>query len=382
MVVRRSGPRRPPSPAQTPWRPGPAHRHPAPRHPLLPPAGQASITAPERPPSRLLRAPPLSSLGLPHLHSPGSPLLDKVTSAHSGARGFHRGGSHRRPPGQGGAKGREPGRPGGGPVRELQNPGRLAGPGTARKAWWRRGGEGLGWDLNARPQVPSGAGVGLGGQNQNIEAAAQKRNPYLETGAPRHPVSLRPTTGEGPAVRGSRPGVPSPLEGCPAHVPAPVTRRAASPPPHPVWYLHLSHICKLLSCPRLVTAEPSATDLAPLIFPPKSILYFPLIIPWLLSELSLLPRLLQANACLSATAPPPTQNRGPKGMVNIWGGGLDFQHCQPPTWGAKARKCTHPLRLLENTQHSEPSPPSGSLSSSCLPTSIHLGWFQDPKPAP
>lgn len=130
----------PPSPAQAPWRPGPAHRHPAPRHPLLPPAGQASITAPERPPSRLLRAPPLSSLGLPHLHSPGSPLLDKVTSAHSGARGFHRGGSHRRPPGQGGARGREPGRPGGGPVRELQNSGRLAGPGTARKAWWRRGG--------------------------------------------------------------------------------------------------------------------------------------------------------------------------------------------------------------------------------------------------
>lgn len=161
--------------------------------------------------------------------------------------------------------------------------------------------------------------------------------------APRHPVSLRPTAGEGPAVRCSRPGVPSPLEGCPARVPAPVTRRAASPPPHPVWYLHLSHICKLLSCPRLVTAEPSATDLAPLIFPPKSILYFPLIIPWLLSELSLLPRLLQANACLSATAPPPTQNGGPKGMVNIWGGGLDFQHCLPPTWGAKARKCTHPL---------------------------------------
>lgn len=79
----------------------PGHPHPAPpapRRPLLPPAGQASITAPERPPSRLLRAPPLSSLGLPHLHSPGSRLLGKVTSAHSDARGFHHGGSHRRPP--------------------------------------------------------------------------------------------------------------------------------------------------------------------------------------------------------------------------------------------------------------------------------------------
>lgn len=51
-----------------------------------------------RPPSRLLRAPPLSSLGLPHLHSPGSRLLGKVTSAHSRARGFHRGGRHRLPP--------------------------------------------------------------------------------------------------------------------------------------------------------------------------------------------------------------------------------------------------------------------------------------------
>lgn len=75
--------------AQSAARRGPHPQPSAPCRPLLPPAGQASIKAPERPPSGFLRAPPPSSLGLPHLHSPGSRLLGKVTSAHSTARGFH-----------------------------------------------------------------------------------------------------------------------------------------------------------------------------------------------------------------------------------------------------------------------------------------------------
>lgn len=225
------------------------------------------------------------------MHSLGSRLLGKVTSAHSGAGGFHRGGSRCCPPpsrprrGEG-ARGWTARR---GPGRGLRNPRRLAGRGAAGKAWCA---EGFAWDLNPRPQVPSGARVGLGGKHQAREAAPQKRNPCSEPGVPRYPVSLplhlhwRGALCMGQSPKGLQPswGLPSP----PPCSPGPP---AASPPP--VWYLHLSHICKLLSCPRLVTAEPSATDLAPLIFPPKSILHFPLIIPWLLSELSLLPRLLQ-----------------------------------------------------------------------------------------
>lgn len=77
----RTAPNQLPAPCHAPAHP-PRGKHPSPR------AGPSSPPSP--------RAPHLCSLGLPHLHSLGSRLLGKVTSAHSGARGFLGGGGPRR----------------------------------------------------------------------------------------------------------------------------------------------------------------------------------------------------------------------------------------------------------------------------------------------
>lgn len=58
---------------------------------------------------------------------------------------------------------------------------------------------------------------------------------------------------------------------------------------------------------------------------------------------------------------------------------MDFQRCRALGLGARARRADT-LSPFWKTQHSEPS--GASLSPSCLPTPIYLGWFQDPKPAP
>ena len=132
---------------------------------------------------------------------------------------------------------------------------------------------------------PHGAGVGRRGQHRPAKLRPRNGTPAWNPGLPDTPFAPpAPLLERSQPYRAVAQG-PQPFRGPPQPPsPALLARRAASPPP--VWYLHLSHICKLLSCPRLVTAEPSAMDLAPLIFPPKSILHFPLIIPWLLSELS------------------------------------------------------------------------------------------------
>lgn len=190
-----------------------------------------------------------------------------------------------------------------------------------------------------------------------------------------------PSPWRGASRTGQSPKGPQPSRGRPAPVPAPLARRAAAPPP--AWYLHLSHICKLLSCPRLVTAEPSATDLAPLIFPPKSILHFPLIIRWLLSELSLLPGLLQPKPVSLERLPlqPKPLSQGHGEHLGVGWGLFSAASLWP---GSHGKKCRHPLPLWKT----EPSEPSFLPSTphpplfSCLPTLIHLRWFQDPKPAP
>ena len=186
------------------------------------------------------------------------------------------------------------------------------------------------------------------------EAVPPKWNPCWEPGLPDTPVCLRCIpTGEEPALYGAIARVSPALPGAsPAPQPRSPGRRTAAPPP--VWYLHLSHICKLLSCPRLVTAEPSATDLAPLIFPPKSILHFPLIIPWLLSELSRC-CLGGCSLCLSFWNCSPSDSKWvSQGHSEHLGGGLDFQCCQPwPGGWEPGKNCWHPSLFWKT--HSEAS---------------------------
>lgn len=266
------------------------------------------------------RAPHLCSLGLPHLHSLGSRLFGKVTSAHSGARGFLGGGGPRRMHRRGrlrpsaraptarrgrlekaaGATGQVGGirgspRPAPGAVRTWGGIRTL----DLRASEW----EARKWGV----QLRCASGV-CRGSHQAGHGTSKTEPDFLE------PEAIQ-TCWRGSLLVGSSPRGPQTFPGVPMQPlgPSAPARRAAAPPP--VWYLHLSHICKLLSCPRLVTAEPSATDLAPLIFPPKSILHFPLIIPWLRSELSL----RQPGPARLWHRAPSGPTDCPKGMVNLWG---------------------------------------------------------------
>lgn len=199
--------------ASGPGPPAPRGPHPpprAPRRPLLPPAGQASITAPERPPSRLLRAPRLSSLGLPHLHSLGSRLLGKVTSAHSR--------SQRLPPrretpppaarrGRGGPRGRKPGRQGGGPGEQFSG-----GSWRARERRERPGAEGRRrTPVGFEPQVLCVEGVARGGQHRAREAAP--RQPAWNLGSPNPVPSPAPPLERGQPYRAVSQESPVPPRG-------------------------------------------------------------------------------------------------------------------------------------------------------------------------
>lgn len=220
----------------------PRRPHPPPRAPRRPPPPSrgAGIHRGARAPS--FRSPPGSSILLPGFASFAFLRLPAPRQSDLRTQPRQRLPPRRETPppaalrGRGGARGAS--RHGGAAARAPADGCRGKGP-VPRDA------EGLGWDLNPRPQILSGAGVGRGGQHRPAKLRPRNGTPAWNPGLPDTPFAPpAPLLERSQPYRAVAQGPPALPGASSAPSPALLARRAASPPP--LWYLHLSHICKAI----------------------------------------------------------------------------------------------------------------------------------------
>lgn len=102
-----------------------------------------------------------------------------------------------------------------------------------------RGTEGLRWDLNPRPRILGGAGVGRGGLHRPAKVRPSHGNPAWNPGLPNTPFAPPHPRERMPALPGRRSTGPSP----PGDLPSPQAPlpRPAEPPPLPPFGIYTFH---------------------------------------------------------------------------------------------------------------------------------------------
>lgn len=208
---------------------------------LVAPSSLPRSRQPSRRPSAL---PPGASALLPGFTSFAFPWLpaprqSDLRTQHR-ERLPHHGGRHCRRRGREGARGCEPGRLGGRPEEVAAGPGAVGEPGSSGKGLVPRDTEGFRQDLNPRPPILRGAGVGRGGQHLVGNVAPQKRNPCLEAGAPQQPAPLTPHSRWRRASPAEQPPRSPQHSRGPAQPPS-LLPRPAEPPPLPPLGIYTFH---------------------------------------------------------------------------------------------------------------------------------------------